>query len=191
VRRESGKDPDLPAVGRVLSGDREGFAGLVRKYENRIFSLGLRFFRNRDDACDFAQEVFVKVFERLGSFRGESLFSTWLMKVAYYHGISLCRSRREAASLPEGIEIPDTREGPQRLYARKAAGEALKGALGLLPERYRICIDLYFSFGMRYDDIAQATDIPVGTVKSHVFRAKQALREALKNSAAEDCGYGM
>jgi RNA polymerase sigma-70 factor (ECF subfamily) len=190
VCRESEKDPDLRTIGEVLSGNREHFAGLVRKYQNRVFSLGLRFLRNRDDACDFAQEVFVKAFERLCSFRGESLFSTWLMKVAYYHGISVQRSRKQAASLPDA-EIPDTRDAPQELYARKAAGEALRAALKLLPERYRVCIDLYFSFGMRYDDIALATGIPVGTVKSHVFRAKQVLRGTLKNSNAEDYGYGM
>jgi RNA polymerase sigma-70 factor (ECF subfamily) len=191
VGREPEKDPDLRIIKEVVAGNRESFAGLVRKYQNRVFSLGLRFLKNRDDAGDFAQEVFVKAFQRLGSFRGESLFSTWLMKVAYYHGISVRRSWKRDASLPDDFDIPDTRDIPQRLYARKAAGEALQEALKLLPERYRICIDLYFSFGMRYDDISLITDIPAGTVKSHVFRAKQALRAALKDSAAEDYGYGM
>lgn len=191
MSREADRDPDLEIIGEVLSGRRESFAVLVRKYQNRIFSLGLRFFRNQDDARDFAQEVFFKAFQRLGTFRGEALFATWLMKVAYYYGISLRRSRKEAATLPEDIDIPDVRETPEQLHARRAAGEALREALKLLPERYRVCIDLYFSFGMRYDDIAAVTDIPVGTIKSHVFRAKQALRVALKNSSAEDYDYGM
>jgi RNA polymerase sigma-70 factor (ECF subfamily) len=111
------------------------------------------------------------------------------MKVAYYHGISVRRSHKEAGSLPEDFDIPDAGENPERLHAHKAASEALKEALRLLPERYRICIDMYFSFGMSYDDIALMADIPVGTVKSHVFRAKQALRKALKNSSAEDYNY--
>jgi RNA polymerase sigma-70 factor (ECF subfamily) len=191
VIRESEKDPDREIIGEVLRGNRESFAALVKKYQSRIFSLGLRFFRNRDDAGDFAQEVFVKAFQRLGSFRGESLFATWLMKVAYYHGISGKRAKKETGSLPEDFDFPDTRETPERLHLRRAAGEALKEALKLLPERYRICIDLYFSFGMSYDDIALTTDIPAGTVKSHIFRAKQALRIALKNSSAEDYDYGM
>jgi RNA polymerase sigma-70 factor (ECF subfamily) len=191
VTDAAGKDPDRDIIGEVLSGKKESFAALVRKYQTRVYSLGLRFFRNRDDASDFAQEVFVKVFARLSTFRGAALFSTWLMKVAYYHGISVQRAKRDSASLPEDFDIPDAGETPEQLHIRKAAAEALGKALRLLPERYRICIDLYFSFGMTYEEAALATDIPVGTVKSHVFRAKQALREALKNSTAEDYDYGM
>jgi RNA polymerase sigma-70 factor (ECF subfamily) len=191
VNCASEQDPDLEIVGEILSGKKETFNALVRKYQTRIFSLGLKFFRNRDDAFDFAQEVFVKVFQRIHTFRGRARFSTWLMKVAYHHGISVHRSHKEAGSLPEDFDIPDTGENPERLHARKAASEALKEALGLLPERYRMCIDMYFSFGMSYDDIALVTDTPVGTVKSHVFRAKQALRKTLRNSGAEDYDYGM
>ena len=170
----------------ILSGNREVFAVFVRRYQNRVYSLGLRFFRNADDASDFAQEVFVKAFERLHTFRGEARFSTWLMKIAYYHGITIQRSKKDWESLPEDFEIPDTGETPEQLHARAAAAQAIKDAVKLLPERFRICVDLYFSFGMTYEDVALATDIPVGTVKSHVFRAKQALRAALKNSPAED-----
>jgi RNA polymerase sigma-70 factor (ECF subfamily) len=113
------------------------------------------------------------------------------MKVAYYHGISVQRSKRDSDSLPEDFDIPCAGETPEQAHIRKAAAGALKQAVKLLPERYRICIDLFFSFGMTYEDVALSTDIPVGTVKSHVFRAKQALRAALKNSSAEDYDYGM
>ena len=182
---------DSAIIDEVLAGKTESFATLVKRYQNRVYSLGLRFLRNAEDARDFAQEVFVKVFEKLFSFRGEAKFSTWLMKVAYYHGISVQRSRREAQSLAEDYELPGRERGPEELHARKAASAALKEALRLLPERYRLCIDLFFSFGMTYEEVSRVTDIPVGTVKSHVFRAKQALRQALKNSCAEDYDYGM
>jgi RNA polymerase sigma-70 factor (ECF subfamily) len=192
VAEGTGKeDPDLTAIQEVLAGKTENFAGLVRKYQNRIYSLGLRFFRNREDACDFAQDVFIRTFERLAGFRGESRFSTWLMRVAYHHGISVYRSRKDSGSLPDDFDIPDAGENPELLHARNAAREALAKAIKLLPERYRLCIDLYFSFGMTYEEVSLVTDIPVGTVKSHVFRAKQALREALKNSDAEDYSHGM
>jgi RNA polymerase sigma-70 factor (ECF subfamily) len=188
VKGEPENDRDCRLIGEVLSGNKESFAGLVRRYQNRVYSLGLRFFRNAEDARDFAQEVFVKAFERLATFRGEARFSTWLMKVAYYHGISVQRSKKEPDSLPEDFDIPDRGETPEQLHARGVAARALKDAVRLLPDRYRICIDLYFSFGMTYEEVALTTDIPVGTVKSHVFRAKQALRAALKNSCAEDYG---
>ncbi len=176
---------DEAVVSAVLGGEREAFAGIVRKYQNRVFSLGLRFFRNRNDAEDYAQEVFVRVFERLGTFRGESRFGTWLMKVAYYHGISSFRARRVFDSLPEEAEIPAVGDGPEKLHARRAAREALAAALRELPDRYRVCLDLYFSFGMTYQDVAAVTDVPVNTVKSHVFRAKNILRSSLRNTAAE------
>ena len=187
----SAEPTDLAIIGEVLAGKTGSFAALVRRYQNRVYSLGLRFFRNAEDARDFAQDVFIKVFERLCSFRGEAKFSTWLMKVAYYHGISANRSRKEADSLALEYELPGREEGPEKLHARKAASAALREALRRLPERYRLCIDLYFSFGMTYEDVSRVTDIPVGTVKSHVFRAKQALRLALKNSCAEDYDYGL
>jgi RNA polymerase sigma-70 factor (ECF subfamily) len=188
VKGESENAYDCRLIGEVLSGNKESFAVLVRRYQNKVYSLGLRFFRNTDDARDFAQEVFVKAFERLASFRGEARFSTWLMKVAYYHGISVQRSKKESRSLPDDFDIPDRGETPEELHARGVAARALKDALKLLPDRYRICIDLYFSFGMTYEEVSLATVIPVGTVKSHVFRAKQALRAALKGSGAEDYG---
>lgn len=180
------EDSDGGILASVLGGRKEDFTLLVRKYQNRVFSLGLRFFRNREDAYDFTQEVFVRVFERLATFRGESRFSTWLMKVAYYHGISAHRSRRIPDSLPDELVIPDGGDAPEKLHAVNAAREALVKAMKELPDRYRICLDLYFSFDMTYDDVSAVTDIPVGTVKSHVFRAKKVLRSSLRNTAAED-----
>ena len=181
------EESDEEILSAVLGGAREEFARLVRKYQNRVFSLGLRFFRNREDAGDYTQEVFVRVYERLATYRGEARFATWLMKVAYYHGISAYRSRKVFDSLPEEPEIPDAGADPERLGMKNAAREALGKALAELPERYRICLELYFSFGMTYEDAAAVTDIPVNTVKSHVFRAKTALRRSLRDTAAE--GY--
>ncbi|MDR2588328.1 MAG: sigma-70 family RNA polymerase sigma factor [Spirochaetales bacterium] len=189
--REISRDEERKIIEEVLAGKTDSYAALVRAYENRIFSLGLRFFRNREDARDFAQEVFVKAFERLSAFRGESRFSTWLMKVAYHHGISAYRLRKDTESLAGDFALPAGEDGPEKLHARGAAREALVKAVGRLPERYRLCVDLYFSFGMTYEDAAAVTNIPVGTVKSHVFRAKQALRAALKDSDAEDFKSGM
>lgn len=182
------KDPkgsDETLVTAVLEGKEEAFAEIVRRYQNRVFSLGLRFFRNPEDAEDYAQEVFVRVYERLGTFRGEARFSTWLMKVAYYYGISSFRARRVFDSLPEEMDLPAEEAGPEIIHARRAAQEALRAAVEELPDRYRICLDLYFSFGMTYKDVAAVIDMPVNTVKSHVFRAKKILRSSLRNTAAE------
>ena len=178
---------DEEVLKEVLGGNRESFGSLVRRHQGKVIALGLRFFRNRDDARDFAQEVFVRTYERLASFRGESRFVTWLMKVAYYQGISAARARRDSVGFPKDFEPPASGRGPEENTMVIAAGEALAEAVRDLPDRYRLCVDLYFYFGMRYEDIVRTTDIPLGTVKSNVFRAKKALRKALQGTAAEDC----
>ncbi len=178
---------DEEIVAHVLEGKREAFAELVRRNQDRVFSLGLKFFHNRDDACDFVQEVFVRAYERLAGYRGEAKFSTWLLKVAYYHGISSTRKRQPPESLPEDYEPRDPGKSPEDLELARAAKAAVAAAVMELPERYRICLDLYFSMGMTYEEITGVTGIPEGTVKSHVFRAKKILREALSGTAAE--GY--
>jgi RNA polymerase sigma-70 factor (ECF subfamily) len=177
---------DEEVLKEVLGGNRERYGSLVRRYQSRVIALGLRFFRNRDDALDFAQEVFVRAYERLASFRGESRFVTWLMKVAYYHGISAGRTRRESGGFPKDYEPEAKGRTPEDSAMSIAAEEALAGAVRDLPDRYRLCVELYFYFGMSYEDIVWTTDIPLGTVKSHVFRAKKALRRALRGTAAED-----
>ena len=178
---------DEEIVSEVLGGKREAFAVLVRRNQDRVFSLGIRFFHNREDARDFTQEVFVRTFERLAGFRGEAKFSTWLLKVAYYLGISSTRRRRPPSSLPEDFEPLDPGLNPEEQELARAARTAVAKAVEELPERYRICVDLYFSMEMTYEDISVVTGTPEGTIKSNVFRAKKILRETLAGTAAE--GY--
>jgi RNA polymerase sigma-70 factor (ECF subfamily) len=185
MREEPFSDGEI--LDAVLSGHKDRYADIVIRYEKRIFALGMKFSRNAEDARDFAQEVFVRAYERLSTFRREASFSTWLFKVAYYYGISSLRSRKAADSLPENFDIVAKAAGPEAENLHREAAEALKQAMRDLPERYRICVDLYFTFGMTYEQVAGVTDIPAGTVKSHVFRAKRKLRKSLKGSAAE--GY--
>ena len=135
---------DEEIVIEVLGGKREAFAVLVRRNQDRVFSLGLRFFHNRDDAGDFTQEVFVRAFERLAGFRAEAKFATWLLKVAYYHGISSTRRKKAPESLPADFEPPDPGRSPEEIELARAAKIAVTKAVGELPERYRICVDLYF-----------------------------------------------
>lgn len=179
------KDEEI--VADVLGGKREAFSQLVRRNQDRVYSLGLKFFHNRDDAGDFTQEVFIRAYERLAGFRGEAKFSTWLLKVAYYHGISSTRKRQPPESLPEDYEPESRGKSPEELEIARAAKVAVAQAVKELPERYRICIEMYFAMGMTYEEITGVTGIPEGTVKSHVFRAKKILRETLSGTAAE--GY--
>lgn len=175
---------DLILCRETLEGNQAAFATLAGKYRKRVFGLGYGFFRNSDDAEDFVQDVLVKLYTSIGSFRGESRFSTWLMRIAYNTAINSIKRRREYTSLAEDFDVPDTGENPEEAHLRTVASEAIRGAVSALPERYRLCVDMYFFYDMPYADICEMTGLPVNTIKSHVFRAKKILKDRLSESDA-------
>lgn len=176
---------DAELVAESALGDGVAFAALVRRHQNAVYALGMGFFKNAEDAGDFVQEVFVKAFRNLSSFQGKSKFSTWLYRIAYNTAINAVKRRREYASLAEDSEIPDF-ENPERQTLREATRAAVVVAVAELPERYRICVDLFFFFDRSYQEIEAITGFPVNTIKSHVFRAKAILREKLRQMAEGD-----
>ncbi len=163
----------------ILAGNERAFAELAGRYRKRLFGLGYSFFKNADDSEDFIQDVLVKVYMSLAQFRGESRFSTWLMRIAYNTGINSIRRTKEYTSLAEDFDIADPGESPEQEHLRSCAASAVREAVSELPERYRICVDMYFFYDMPYADIGEVTGLPVNTIKSHVFRAKKILRERL------------
>lgn len=177
MKREEEAD-DLLIIKEVLSGDVGVFRLLVLRYEKAVFSMGMSFFHNREDASDFSQEVFLKVFRNLAQFRGGSRFSTWLYRVAYNTGVNGIKRRKEYRSLAEEDAVPDF-DTPEKRTMLVSAREAVKRAVEGLPERYRICVDLFFFYDRSYQEIEAVTGYPVNTIKSHVFRAKKLLQEAL------------
>lgn len=169
-------------VALASDGDGEAFAVLVRRHQRAVYALGLGFFKNGEDAGDFVQDVFIKAFRNLRSFRGKSKFSTWLYRIAYNTAINAVKRRREYLSLAEENEIPDF-DDPERQALKEATRSAVAEAVAELPERYRICVDLFFFFDRSYPEIEAITGFPVNTIKSHVFRAKAMLREKLRREA--------
>jgi RNA polymerase sigma-70 factor (ECF subfamily) len=145
--------------------------------------MGLSFFRNPEDASDFSQEVFLKVYRNLSCFEGRSRFSTWLFKIAYNTALNEVNRRKEYLSLAEEDvnKLLQGDETPERQALRNAAKEAVQAAVKELPERFRICIDLFFFYDRSYHEIEAITGIPVNTIKSHVFRAKIILKEKLED----------
>jgi RNA polymerase sigma-70 factor (ECF subfamily) len=172
----SGDADDQLIVSQIVSGQKDLFRLLVRRHEKAVYGMGLSFFRNAEDASDFAQDVFLKVFRSLGGCEGRSRFSTWLYKIAYNTAINGVSRKKEYRSLAEEDQISDG-ETPERILLRQASGEAVREALKDLPERYRVCVDLFFFYDRSYQEIEGITGFPMNTIKSHVFRAKKLLRE--------------
>ncbi|HSV97829.1 MAG TPA: sigma-70 family RNA polymerase sigma factor [Spirochaetota bacterium] len=176
---------DERIVALVLRGETDLFRELVKRHQRRVFFTGMRFFRNEDDAGDFTQEVLVKAYAGLGSFRGESRFGSWLLRIACNHAINVKKGARDVAGI-ESENLTSAYPGPETLSRRAEVSGALSDAIAALPEKYRICIDFYFFLGLSYGEIRDITGFPVNTIKSHVFRAKLMLRDALRGSAAEE-----
>jgi RNA polymerase sigma-70 factor (ECF subfamily) len=180
----AGDADDQMIVSQIAAGQKDMFRLLVRRHERAVYGMGLSFFRNAEDASDFTQEVFLKVYRSLSRFEGRSRFSTWLYKIAYNTAVNGVNRRKEYRSLAEDDSLEDApaidNDTPERLLLRGAARDAVTEALKELPERYRVCVDLFFFYDRSYQEIEAITGFPVNTIKSHVFRAKKLLREKLE-----------
>jgi RNA polymerase sigma-70 factor (ECF subfamily) len=170
---------DQMIVSQIVSGQKDLFRLLVRRHEQAVYGMGLSFFRNAEDASDFTQEVFLKVYRSLSHFEGRARFSTWLYKIAYNTAVNGVTRKKEYRSLAEDEQASDG-DTPERILLRQAARDAVLEALESLPDRYRICVDLFFFYERSYQEIEVITGYPVNTIKSHVFRAKKLLREKLE-----------
>jgi len=188
-----GDQRDEFIVSQITSGQKDLFRLLVRRYHRPVYGMGMSFFRNAEDASDFVQEVFLKVYRSLPRFEGRSRFSTWLYKIAYNTAINGINRRKgyqvevrtDFRSLAEVAGEPVDGDTPERQAIRGAAREAVLASLNELPERYRVCVDLSFFYDCSYREIEAITGFPVNTVKSHVFRAKKLLREKLSGIKGE------
>lgn len=181
---------DKELVARVQQGDKQAFDLLVLKYQNRIIKLVSRYVREPADAMDVAQEVFLKAYRALPNFRGESAFYTWLYRIsintAKNHLVSM--SRRPAEAHPENadgehIDIESLQkdiENPENLLYAEEIKHTILDAMDKLPEDLRVAITLREVEGLSYDEIAHAMDCPIGTVRSRIFRAREAVDMKLK-----------
>ena len=142
--REAAYKRDSKLVREVLSGNTSAFAELMSLYKKRIEALGMSFFKNPADTEDFAQDVFLKAYTKLDSFRGESLFSTWLTRMAYNTAINAVNRRPEYVSIADESLLPDNGLTPEEKELRLLTMEAVRESLKELPDKYKIVLDLYF-----------------------------------------------
>ena len=158
------------------------FSQLIFLYKKRIVAVGRRFFYNQNDIDDFLQEVFIKIYENLDKFQGNSRFSTWITRIAYNTAINFKTRTKKSESLCEETQsnLVSNYETPEETQLKQLTREAINNAVKLLPENYKKCIELYFYNNMTYEEIAETTDIPLNTVKTYIFRAKKELYQKLK-----------
>ena len=181
---------DLELVRRAQRGERGAFDLLVLRYQHKVVKLVARLLRDRTEAEDVAQEAFVKAYRALGSFRGDSAFYTWLYRIAVNTARNTLASRQrrplayeaglseaEQTAVEARMRHADT---PEATALSDEIHQAVNRAIGELPEDLRTAIVLREVEGLSYEEIAAAMDCPVGTVRSRIFRAREAIDRVLE-----------
>ena len=187
----SDREIDSQLVARAQQGDKQAFNLLVAKYQRKLSRLLSRFIRDQSEVEDVTQEAFIKAYRALPAFRGDSAFYTWLYRI----GINTAKNylmamgRRaptsteveaeDAEGFEEGEQLRDINT-PESVLLSNEIAETVNSTIEQLPEELRRAIQMREIEGMSYEDIAQAMDCPIGTVRSRIFRAREAIAERLR-----------
>jgi len=176
---------DAQLITETLAGDTEAFGQLVHKYQSRLFNTLLHVNRNREEAEDVLQEAFVQAFVKLDSFQGNSAFYTWLYRIAFNLSISRKRKKRPEASVDQQREVSgnepiDVGELPADRLLREERADQLHQAMAALHDQHRAVLTLREMEGFCYETIGEILDLPSGTVRSRLHRARMQLHDQLK-----------
>ncbi|MDR1227625.1 MAG: RNA polymerase sigma factor RpoE [Azoarcus sp.] len=187
----SDREIDQQLVERVQSGDKQAFGLLVSKYQRKLYRLLARLVRDPAEVEDLAQETFIKAYRALGAFRGESAFYTWLYRI----GINTAKNylaaqgrRMTALTGMDAVEMEGLESGerlrdfdtPERQLMTRQIAQTVDEAMAGLPDELREAITLRELEGLSYEDIANVMDCPIGTVRSRIFRAREAIAARLR-----------
>ena len=182
---------DAQLIGQTLAGEPAAFGRLVERYQDRLVNSLYRVLGCAEDARDLAQDAFVQAFLKLESFRGTAVFYTWLYRIAYNLAMSHARKQRPARSLDfakaaGGHEPVDGQPTPHARLAGRERVELVHAALAELSAEYRQVVVLRELDGCRYHEIAEILELPIGTVRSRLFRARLELRDRLAPVLSDD-----
>ncbi len=185
---------DLALVRRVQAGEKAAFDLLVNKYQGRVAALISRWVREPADVADVAQEAFIKAYRGLARFRGDSAFYTWLYRIAVNTAKNHLASKASrsaeftADTMGEDGYLFDQQadhDTPERMLATEQLRAAIHDSIAKLPEDLRLALTLREHEGMSYEDIAQVMSCPIGTVRSRIFRAREAIDSQVQQVISE------
>ena len=182
---------DSQQIAAALAGDRAAFGVLVNKYQDRLYNSLLRVLGSTEDASDVVQEAFTQAFLKLDTYRGSAAFYTWLYRIAFRRALDLRRRARPTASIDEvkeqaGVEPADCRAEPSAAASLRERAGQVHRALDLLSDEHRRVLVLREIDGYSYDEISKILEVPVGTVRSRLFRARLEMKQRLDEVFGED-----
>ncbi|HKK45428.1 MAG TPA: sigma-70 family RNA polymerase sigma factor [Balneolaceae bacterium] len=186
---------DDALVKRAIGGDESAYTQIVDKYERALYFHILKMIKNREQVEDLVQETFVKAFDNLNTYSTNYAFSTWLYRIATNHTIDYLRKKKlktlsidEPMKTKDGemdMQLQDESASTDRSIIRKQRQKIVRNAIDDLPEKYRKVIEMRHMEEKSYQEIADVLDLPLGTVKAHIFRARELLYKALKDKKSK------
>ncbi len=190
VTGESEQHPDIALVASAVAGDVQAFEKLIRKYDRQIFRIAQHITQNREDAEDVVQDAFLKAYEKLSQFQGNSKFYTWLVRIAVNESLMRLRKRRtgKMVSIDEDIEtdegsvprdLADWSPNPEQNYTQTELAKILRKTIQGLPQGFRVVFVLRDVDGLSTEETAEMLGLSVPAVKSRLLRARLQLRERL------------
>lgn len=190
-RKPDSRTEDSAVIAEALAGDNRAYERLMDKYHDAIFNFIYRMVRDREQVEDLTQEAFIKAFASLKSFNEEFAFSTWLYKIATNNCIDYIRKKKlqmfsidkpiESKDSDFAFELPDDSFEADRELISDQRASMLNEAIEQLPEKYRLVIRLRHVEERSYEEIAKLLKLPIGTVKAHIFRARELLYKQLRS----------
>ena len=183
---------DFNLVSKAKEGDQKAYAEIMQRYKDSIYFMALKMVNNKDDAMDLTVETFAKAFENLEKYKPEYAFSTWLFRIATNNSIDFIRKKRlnvvsldtltEEQGEDKYLQVRAEGLNPEETSIRKQESEKLKNMVEQLPLRYRTLIILRYYEELSYEEIAKQVDIPIGTVKAQLFRARDLMANILNRN---------
>jgi RNA polymerase sigma-70 factor, ECF subfamily len=180
-------DPDQPFVRAALSGDLRGFERLVERHQDLVFRVTARLVGSDEEAEDVTQETFLRAFHRLDRYRGEAPFRSWLLRIAHNTAVTYVTSKRSRPQSPldglaEDVAAAERRGGPAEQLERSERLRRLDTKIKALSPGHRAVLVLRDIEGLSYDEIAQVTDAPLGSVKARLYRAREEFIDVLRHN---------
>jgi|WetSurMetagenome_2_1015567.scaffolds.fasta_scaffold06610_4 RNA polymerase sigma-70 factor, ECF subfamily len=180
-------------VRKAAAGDEQAFRAMLESHYTLIYSVVRGVAGQHGETDDIVQEVFIKIFRAIGDFRGDSRLSTWIYRIARNEALNaIDRRKPQAIPIDDCEELPDAGDNPETSYRRRIGRERLERLLERLDEKQRVAIELRYLGDKSYEEIAEIMAIPLGTVKTHIYRAKLSLKRMMTGSAAKafEKGFG-
>lgn len=179
------EEDDARLVAASKGGDQDAFSLLVQRYQRRVFNLVLRMLQDYEEASETTQEAFLAAWQGLHAFRGEARFSTWLYRIAYNCALKQLEQRKRQRTLQQALQaehmLDDPGDDPKSAHLDTLDNQELvQTQLSQLPAKYRIVLVLRHLQEMTYEEMAEVLTMPIGTIKTHLFRARNLLKERLQ-----------